>query len=148
MALSSQQQREIIAADRARRDAREIEEYLALQAARGGTDHTRRVNGVDPYHVTRSITGEPSDRNRKHRPSGDYWTRGTFERGRIVGIAPGTEDTSDGTPTVRVTRADGTSEVRTVASFRQPREARQSRQASQAVQPESARIGGSQADYD
>lgn len=40
---------------------------------------------------------------------------------RVVGIAPGTEDTSDGTPTVLVTQRDGSSEVRTVASFRKGR---------------------------
>lgn len=63
--------------------------------------------------------------HRDIRVSPDYWER--MLRHHCVGIAPGTEDTSDGTPTVLCTYADGTSEIRTVASFSRVREARQAK---------------------
>ena len=58
--------------------------------------------------------------HRTYRVSRDYWER--MLNHSPVGIAPGTEATSDGTPTVLCTYADGTSEVRTVSSFRTNKE--------------------------
>jgi len=63
--------------------------------------------------------------HRNIKVSPDYWER--MLRFQPVGIAPGTESTSDGTPTVRCTYADGTSEVRTVSSFSKVREARRAK---------------------
>jgi len=56
------------------------------------------------------------------RVSPDFWER--MLRFQPKGIAPGTEHTSDGTPTVLCTYADGTSEIRTVSSIRRTRETR------------------------
>jgi hypothetical protein len=65
------------------------------------------------------------------RAGGNSWTR--LERHTPRGIAPGTENESDGTPTVKVTYADGTTEVRTVSSFRNKKERRRTAKVAEAV---------------
>lgn len=83
---------------------------------------------IDPYLYSRSIRGVPSAGNRVPRAnaSGNGWDRGL--RGRTIGIAPGTEATSDGTATVKVTYADGTSIIRSANSFREKKMATKVRQ--------------------
>lgn len=93
--------------DAARRALRESEELVAL---------AQRYYGMpDNYHVSRGITGEPSEKNRTYRATETCWKRGMT--GRTVGIAPGTEHESDGTATVAITYADGTHTIRSAASF-------------------------------
>jgi len=70
--------------------------------------------------------------HRTYKVSRDYWDR--MLNHRPVGIAPGTEATSDGTPTVLCHYADGTSEVRTVSSFRTNKERQQRSKVQQARQ--------------
>jgi hypothetical protein len=108
--------RDIVKADRAVRQAREAEELIALAREFYPSEV---FEGCDPYHVSRSITGEPSEKNRVHRATDNCWNRGM--RGRTVGIAPGTEDSSDGTATVRVIHANGNTEIRSARSFRPER---------------------------
>jgi hypothetical protein len=104
MSLSRAEQREIVLADRERRIQREIDEYLRLIGAPSQTVATRD-DGLALDYLP--------NRHRTVRASQSSWLQS-----RVVGIAPGTEATSDGTPTVKCTYADGTSEVRTVSSFR------------------------------
>lgn len=106
--------RVIVNEDRARRQARETQELNELIAQ---FYPSTVFEGCDPYHVSRGITGEPIEKNRVHRGSDNCWNRGM--RGRTVGIAPGTEATSDGTATVRVIHADGKTEIRSARSFRE-----------------------------
>ena len=54
------------------------------------------------------------------RVSPDFWER--MLRFQPKGIAPGTELTSDGTPTVLCTYADGTTAIRTVSSIRRSKD--------------------------
>lgn len=110
MALSRADQRRIMRDDVKRRNARE-----ALEDATLLRDTSYCPDGVDPYHYDRSITGVPTQGNRNFAASRSSWERGL--RGRTVGIAPGTEDDSDGTPTVAVI-IDGVTEIRPVSSFR------------------------------
>lgn len=88
---------------------------------------------IDPYLYSRSIRGVPSPNNRVPRgnASDNGWKRGMA--GRTVGIAPGTESTSDGTATVRVIYADGRSEIRSANSFRKENIHRKNRQHVQAT---------------
>jgi hypothetical protein len=110
VSLSRQEQREIVQADRDRRIMRDVEAWLLLESEASHGSLTRADGMALDY---------TPNRHRTTRASRSTWDRPMYVRG----IAPGTEATSDGTPTVLCTYADGTSEVRTVASFRkrQPR---------------------------
>lgn len=99
--LSRQQQREILRRDAEARRQRDIEDFLLLNK---------------PSDATPTETGVPNNHNRVVRVSESSWNRGL--RGKVVGVAPGTESESDGTPTVLCKYADGSQEVRTVSSFR------------------------------
>lgn len=90
------------------------ERHQARLEAEAKLTPAERTQVVDPYHRDREITGEPSDKNRTHRASDDCWKRGL--RTRTVGIAPGTEHTSDGTATVAVI-VNGTTTIRSAHSF-------------------------------
>lgn len=92
--------------DAARRALRESDALVALAQA--------YYNVPDNYHLSRNITGEPSDKNRTHRASDDCWGRGL--KGRTIGIAPGHV-----TPfaSVLVTK-DGVTTVVSANSFRKP----------------------------
>lgn len=98
MALSRSEQRRILREDRERRIARDVAEHLALT----GSSDAEPAQDVLPNN----------HRDVRVSPRYKGWPT------RVVGIAPGTESTSDGTPTVLCRYADGTSEIRTVASFR------------------------------
>jgi hypothetical protein len=69
--------------------------------------------------------------------SRNSWDRGMT--GRVVGIAPGTEETAKES-TVRVIHADGTDEIRTVSSFRKSERNRTTRRTTQTTKPETSRI--------
>lgn len=75
---------------------------------------------ADTYHVSRGITGEPSEKNRVHRATEDCWNRG-LSKSRTVGTA-----TDDGNQTVKVTK-DGHVAIVPVSHFRKERIARKSR---------------------
>jgi hypothetical protein len=121
MALSPSDQRAIVRADSERRQAREIEEYLALHRpsqarqydphADGNPELTSGVGVVSP---PRSYVGHV--RVTRHG-----------QRTRVVGIAPNAEGVAlahAGVASVLVTHADGTSETRPVSSFRAASRAR------------------------
>lgn len=69
----------------------------------------------------------------------NQWDR-CLRMSTTVGIAPGTEDMSDGTPTVHVIRADGTDEIVPASSFRRIRESHTTRRSVARTTPETARI--------
>lgn len=139
MALSRADQRRILREDAKRRNAREASEIADLLGFAPTPDETVPRGTMLVRADARAIGATTALTVRASQSS---WldSRG-YLRGRVVGVAPGTEDTSDGTPTVRVIHADGTSEVRTVASFRAPREAttvREARPRREASVPEMA----------
>lgn len=115
MALSRARQREIMRADAKRRNARDIEDFLALKGNRVAPA------GIDPYLFSRSIRGVPSENNRQHRASENCWTRGMM--GRTVGVAPGTTVDTFTVPTVAVT-INGETTVRNVSEYRRTRNVR------------------------
>lgn len=106
--MNAAEQLQTLERDAARRALRESEELVALAQ--------RYYNTPDNYHLSRGITGEPSEHNRTYRASDNCWKRGML--GRTIGIAPGTESTSNGTATVLVIK-DGVTTVVTANSFRQ-----------------------------
>jgi hypothetical protein len=86
MSLSRDEQYRILREDQERRITREVNEWLALNTAK-----------PDPNAMPADYL---PNRHRTIRASEDSWRRGL--KGRTAGIAPGTEDASDGTPTVAV----------------------------------------------
>jgi hypothetical protein len=108
--MDRQTQREIMRRDNERRAERAVADWLALE----GSDTSRQTRP----------DGMPLDyranRHRDIRVSQSSWD----VSGRVVGVATGTEKTSDGTPTVRVIHSDGTEEIRTVSSIRRRRNTR------------------------
>lgn len=104
MALSKAEQRAIVKRDAERRLERDIAEHIALQSPKVA-DNGMPIDYLPNNH--RDVRA-----SRKWNPT------------RVVGIAPGTEDISDGTPTVLVRRPGQPDEIRTVSSFRQPRRTR------------------------
>lgn len=104
--LSPSAQRRIMRDDAQRRLDRDIAEHLAL-------------HGAVPASLTRQ-NGMPLDYLSNHSRLPVAHDASMYPRERAVGIATGTSDTSQG-PTVRVIHADGTTEVRTVSSFRKDR---------------------------
>jgi hypothetical protein len=74
---------------------------------------------ADTYHVSRGITGEPSEKNRTYRATDDCWNRGL--RTTTVGTA-----TDDGEQTVKVTKGEHVAIV-PVSHFRKERIASKSR---------------------
>lgn len=115
--MNNAELRAIEASDTLRR-AQGSDELIALALAYYGAP--------DDYHVSRGITGEPSEKNRTHRASDNCWNRGL--RGRTVGIAPGTT-----TPfaSVAVTK-DGQTTIVSASSFRKANIATKSRKHKQA----------------
>lgn len=99
-------------ADMARRTA-SADELIALATA--------YYAQPDSYHVSRGISGEPSEANRVHRA---HDTAAIRKRGsRTFGVAAaitadGTLDTRASANTVRVIAADGTVSTRDAADFR------------------------------
>jgi hypothetical protein len=108
--MDKRTQREIMRRDNERRAERAVADYLALQ----GRDTSRQTapNGMPLDYMPNS--------HRDIRVSPSSWD----VSGRVVGVATGTEKTSDGTPTVRVIHSDGTEEIRTVSSIRRRRNSR------------------------
>lgn len=98
--LSKAQQREIMRQDAERRLERDIAEHLLLNKSSDATP---------------SETGVPNNHMRNPKASADCWSRGL--KGRTVGVAPGTEAESDGTPTVRVIYANGESHIEPARGF-------------------------------
>src|SRR5665213_3458566 len=127
--------------DTKRRNARQMQDDLALMTAPGS---------VDPYLWSRGITGVPSAANRTFSASPSCWNtsvmidalervRITAKSKRCIGIAPGTELLSDGTPTVRVIRGD-VSRVVPVSDFRPARATRAAVRVSRVIAPEVASL--------
>jgi hypothetical protein len=141
------------------RDRAALRDYVARE--RIGRDLPR-----DPSHEAISLmapNGMPADwapnRHRNCRASRDSWELLLGYAGSLRGIAPGTENESDGTPTVLVYnmfQRHGT-EVRPVSSFRRSQERNTKQQneqeflqnAEQAIHAERmAAIVGTVKDYD
>lgn len=143
--MNQAQLRDIMKADNARRAQRHaIEDAILglhnavdpLSDAARIAENTVRGARVNPCLVRGIGTVNPPAPTSASRNS---WDRGM--RGTVRGIAPGTEDSSDGTPTVLVTHADGSQEIRTVSSFRGTREyTRRRRIRTVATTPETSRI--------
>jgi hypothetical protein len=93
----------IVAQDNARR-AMQADELIKLASAYYGAP--------DSYHVSRGITGEPSEANRQHRASDDCWNRGM--RGKTFGVA----HKGAAAHTVKVTR-DGVTTIKDARSYRE-----------------------------
>lgn len=120
------QLREIVKQDNARRAARRLLEDATLglsmiedansDAARI-RENTTRGAYVNPCLVRGIGTVNPPMPTSASRNSWD-----AFKSARI-GVAPGTEDTAK-VPTVLVTYADGSSEVKPVSAFRTPKSTR------------------------
>lgn len=117
--MNKAEQRRVMREDTKRRNARlaqEIEQHVAKH-------YPASVEGLDPYHVDRGITGEPSQANRVHRNH----DTSQYPRDRAVGTA--TDDngmpilTSAGGATVRVITGD-TTEIRPLSSFKRARTAK------------------------
>lgn len=108
---------EIRKEDNARRAA-QSDELIKLALAYYGAP--------DDYHVSRGITGEPSEKNRTYRATEDCWTKGM--KGRTVGIAPGTAATF---ASVAVTK-DGETTIVSANSFRKKNIATKSRKHNEA----------------
>lgn len=110
MALTQSEQARILKEDRARRYLREQAEAEAFAVAKSRS-HGRNRDYVNP-ELVRGIGVISPPRHVSANPTAfEYgsWARGM--RGTTRGIAPGTEDTSDGTPTMRVIHADGTANI-------------------------------------
>lgn len=101
-------QREIMRADQERRDARLIEEYLALHTPSKPFPPHSMIVRADAKAMG-AVTAQTT------RVTPPWATL----RDKCVGVAPG-DDGSEGC-SVLVTQADGTSEVRLVSSFRKGR---------------------------
>jgi hypothetical protein len=86
MSLSRDEQYRILREDEERRITREVNEWLALNTAKPNP------NAMPADYLP--------NQHRTIRASEDSWRRGL--KGRTAGIAPGTENHSDGTPTVAV----------------------------------------------
>lgn len=107
--MTRQDMQRILDEDAKRRNARiEAEDSLLMQSG-------YVPEGVDPYHFSRSIKGEPSNHHRVVRATSDNWDNHYYrdahgnlrsKRTRCVGTD------------VTVTYADGTTEVRSPGSFR------------------------------
>lgn len=110
--MDRETQREIMRADEERRIQRDIDEWLLLKGSDDSHIIATRDDGL-------ALDFLPNN-HRDVRVSPSTWDRSW----KTPGIAPGTEATSDGTNTVRVRNLydDTVNEVRTVASFRRPRE--------------------------
>jgi len=109
--MNRQRQNEIMRVDRERRNARKRAEAEQLGL-------TPIDENVDTYLWSRSITGEPSAKNRVYRASDNCWKRG-LARTRTVGVA--TDD--DMRPltnhsSVKVFHPDGTEEIRSASEYR------------------------------
>lgn len=105
--MNAAQQREIVRADRARRLARQLDEDIEIFGPpKASENHAGKLLVRSDARAMGCVTALTT------RASRSSWLDKNGQlRGRVVGIAPGTEDTSDGTPTVLVTHADGRSEV-------------------------------------
>ena len=112
MADYDSRMRDMELADLARRNAN-ADDLIALATA--------YYNAPDNYHVSRGITGEPSEANRVHR---GHDTQATRKRAsRTFGVAAaikadGTLDTRAAANTVRVISTDGTVSTRDARDFR------------------------------
>lgn len=128
--MDNAQLADILTSDKARR-AEQADTLIALATA--------YYNQPDQYHVSRGITGEPSEKNRTYRATETCWARGM--KGKTVGIAPGTETISDGTATVAVTM-NGVTTIRSAHSFREQKIATRQRRhnESRRVEAECARL--------
>lgn len=112
---------------------RMLDETIERLIAEHNEDQARR--NVDTYHVSRGITGEPSNRNRNFRVTGDNWKRHHYHdtHGAIKTVAM----RSPALP-VTVTLADGTTTVRAASSFRKQNIATKQRKHREAVTSEVA----------
>lgn len=137
--MTKQQLRDIVKSDNARRAARIAQEDAMLNPM-----FSPCPDGVDPYLWDRHITGVPSAGNRDYKASDNCWNRGM--RGRTVGIAPGTEDTNDGTATVAVT-FNGVTSIRPVSDFRPERSKHIGVRVKRDNTPESARLPAINTEY-
>lgn len=104
--------RDLEMADLARRSA-SADDLIALAEA--------YYNAPDSYHVSRGISGEPSEKNRVHRAHDTEAMR--KRNSRTFGVAAaidsdGRLDTRAGANTVRVISTDGTVSTRDVRDFR------------------------------
>lgn len=117
--MTRAEQRAIERADQERRDQRDIADFLALRGESTPVDRHAMAIRADARAagMVTSQTVRVSPRWAASSP-------------RAVGIATGTSDTSDG-PTVRVIHADGSTEVRTVDSFRAARTSTRARRTTQ-----------------
>lgn len=137
MALSRAQQREIMIRDEERRVQRTISEYLALHSEM--MPAPAKKGRPDPYHVSRGITGEPSEKNRTYRATDSSWNRG-LRASRSWGVVqdeegnPLTQYTS-----VRVIR-NGTETIVPASNFRPARKTRTRRVVKVAQAPETSRL--------
>jgi hypothetical protein len=100
--VNALEQLQTLERDAARRALRESDELVALALA--------YYNVPENYHLSRGITGEPSEHNRTYRASDNCWNRGM--KGTTVGTV-----TTDGIATVRVIK-NGAEAVVPASSFR------------------------------
>lgn len=123
MALSRAKQRQIMRDDAKRRNARAAADLEAIVASHSP------LPTVDPYHVSRGITGEASPNNRVHRVSDNCWdtmlviSDGHVKRmgaTRAIGYTRKNDIGSILPNTVKVTR-NGVTTVVPASSFRKER---------------------------
>lgn len=134
----------ILREDTKRRNARQAMEDailgLGLKVVDESSDaykiahNTVRGSRVNPCLVRGIGTVNPPPNT---SASDNCWNRGM--RGKTVGIAPGTEDSSDGTPTVRVIR-NGQEEIVPANRFGRSSGKRKSTKANAVIQPETAKL--------
>jgi hypothetical protein len=141
--LSHEDQTRIVASDRARRaarDAAELEQFARAIEGHGPSSFPDATGDYAPSEIIAgaSVVTPPRDvrvtaRGTRSRAGSGYWSDVTVRdahRDPILlaqlgtrGIATGT-DVGDGTATVRVIHADGSTEIRSAASFRRAAVAR------------------------
>lgn len=128
MAKTREELAAIEAMDSARRGAN-ADELIALAQA--------YYNAPDSYHVSRGITGEPSNRNRTYRVTADCWTNHYWhdEQNALKAKPTRTVGTD-----VTVTDSQGNVTTRAASSFRKQAIARKQRTHAQAVATERHRI--------